>query len=502
MPLALYGFRRYFESLPPSGAPEADSPAASVVGTARLRPLAGAAAALVMQNLSCGYYLLYFSPFAAAYVAWEMTQRRLWRNARVCGQLAAAAALVVAVTVPFLLPYAAVRKQLELGRSTGEVVRYSADVYSYLTAFSEQPMWGRVIHFFPKAEGDLFPGVTPVLLALAGLVSALLVAARGTRQMTESRPRRWSGVALLVMAAFHVAGAIAVVFMRRVSLDAGFFVIRMSDATQLLLRAVILSAVALAVWPRLRATAAVFAKQRGFPLVALIAAVWLSLGPLPQTLGRRVGLAGPYALLYNYVPGFDGVRAPARLGMVAMLMLAVLAGFGAERLDRRRLRPLLAIVAVLFLAESLVLPFTVNGSSVVRGYNTPEPRLHRPQRAPMVYREVAKQAPDAVVAELPLGQPDYDLRSMYYSTVHWRRLLNGYSGFFPARYGELTSALSDVPTHPRIALDALRASGASIVLVHENAYVGGDGGETTAALRQLGLTELFRDGGDVLLKLP
>ena len=43
MPFVLYGLRRHF-------------------ATGRLRPLAGAAAAWIAQNLSCGYYLLFFSP--------------------------------------------------------------------------------------------------------------------------------------------------------------------------------------------------------------------------------------------------------------------------------------------------------------------------------------------------------------------------------------------------------------------------------------------------------
>ena len=34
-------------------------------------------------------------------------------------------------------------------------------------------------------------------------------------------------------------------------------------------------------------------------------------------------------LLYDYVPGFNGVRVPARYAMIAGLFLAVLAGYGA-----------------------------------------------------------------------------------------------------------------------------------------------------------------------------
>ena len=46
MPFALFGFRRYFEAR-------------------RALPLAGGAAAWLLQNLSCGYYLMYFAPVVA-----------------------------------------------------------------------------------------------------------------------------------------------------------------------------------------------------------------------------------------------------------------------------------------------------------------------------------------------------------------------------------------------------------------------------------------------------
>ena len=46
MPFTLYGFRRFFD-------------------TRRAASLAGATAAWIAQNLSCGYYLLFFSPVAS-----------------------------------------------------------------------------------------------------------------------------------------------------------------------------------------------------------------------------------------------------------------------------------------------------------------------------------------------------------------------------------------------------------------------------------------------------
>jgi hypothetical protein len=119
-----------------------------------------------------------------------------------------------------------------------------------------------------------------------------------------------------------------------------------------------------------------------------------------------------------------------------------------------------------------------------------------------VYKVFAREAPDGVLAELPLGESDFDLRAMFYSIAHWRPLVNGYSGFYPPHYGRLALATSDVPRFAETALQALRAQGATHVLVHEGSYLDGRGPNTSAALVQLGATELYREGPDVLLRLP
>jgi len=103
--------------------------------------------------------------------------------------------------------------------------------------------------------------------------------------------------------------------------------------------------------------------------------------------------------------------------------------------------------------------------------------------------------------ELPIGQPDYDLRAMYYSTVHWRPVVNGYSGFFPPHYGLLVGALSEMGRHPEVSLQALTASRATHAIVHEGAYLGAEGAEASALLRGAGAVEIFREGSDVLFLL-
>src|SRR5678816_1053341 len=101
MPFAMYGFRRFFES-------------------GRTRALVGATAAVVLQGLSSGYYLLYFSPFVLAYVVWEMWRKGRLRDRRTWFALIAAAAVAAVVIAPFVVPYIRASRELELSRSLSE----------------------------------------------------------------------------------------------------------------------------------------------------------------------------------------------------------------------------------------------------------------------------------------------------------------------------------------------------------------------------------------------
>lgn len=474
MPFALYGLRRYFD-------------------TGRARPLAGAAASLVALHHSSLYFMLYFAPFAAAYVLWELVQRGLWRRWQTLAGLAAAATAVMVLTVPLLLPYLAVRETLELGRTRGETIRYSADVYSYATAAPTQMVWGGTARAFPKPEGELFPGLTTLMLALLGLG----LWRRETSIAADARP--WLVWILRAALVLHLFAIAAVLLFRRLRLDLGVFSLSISDANQLLIRAAILAVLIALISAAARVRMRSFLRSRGFFVFALIAAAWLSLGPAPRSLGVPIELAAPYALLHEHVPGYDGLRVPARLATVVTLMLSVLAGFGAcvigsalaspGRQRNGRTAAVFGIVCALALAESVILPLPVEA-------------LARPARAPAAYHALAREPASTVVAELPLGEVEGDLRAMFFGLAHRRPVLNGYSGFFPPHYALLKVALSDVGAHPDIALAALSQQGATHVLVHEAAGPAGSGARTTAVLKERGAVEIFRDGADAVLRLP
>jgi len=492
MPFALYGFRRYFD-------------------TRRAWPLAGAALALVAQNWSCGYFLLYFAPFAAAYVVYEVADRDLWRDVRVWASLGAAGALVAGATVPLLLPYLELRRLGFEARPIDEVVRYSADVYSYLTAHEAQSWWGAIARAFPKPEGELFPSLIPVLLALSGIAAHARITWAVTRARGEEADvpawRRALVFAAAAVLAWQLLSMIVILAHARLDWQIGPVAIRARSLTSALAIAVPAAVVLMACSRRARAfIRGVPGSAFAFAVVGVVAAFWLSLGPAAFSHGVRLDGDGPYAWLFRHVPGFDGLRVPARMGMLVMLCLAVLAGYGALAVERafraRRPGAVLAIIGLLFLVEASPAPIGLNGTWPASGLNPPPVPLFAAGGPPAIYRDVAALPDRAVVAEFPFGDEQYDLRYMLYSSAHWRPLINGYSGGFPRSHAVNRAALGRVLDDPATAWRVLAASGATHAIVHEDVYPAGKGATVSAWLVSHGAREVAGSGADRLFELP
>jgi hypothetical protein len=451
MPFVLYGLRRYFD-------------------TRRLRPLVGATAALVAQNLSCGYFLLFFAPVVMAYALFEMLSRGVWRDVRVWGSLAASAAVSVLVTLPFLLPYVELRQMGFKPRAIEEVAAYSADVYGYLTAAAESRLWGGLVRAFPKSEAELFPSFAALLLATAGIVPgarAAWVASRDVPAPTGILRKVTYGL----VAVFGLYCVLAVLILAGYGFNSiGPIPISVRNLVRTAWLAATLGLFLLAFAPRARAFASTSVRSLwGFGLVAAFAAFVLSLGPVIRTQGEFLTDRGPYVFLYSYVPGFDGLRVPARYGMLVMLFLAILAGLGAAAIERRWRRGGIAalVLGLCVLVEASAAPILVNGMGPEADYVTPPAQL---SHVPPVFPFIKTLPRDSVIAEFPFGQWTFELRYMYYSTHHWRPLINGYSGTFPLGYKLMTEALRRPHQNPERAWEALANSGATHVVLHQGAY--------------------------------
>jgi hypothetical protein len=487
MPFVLFGLRRYFV-------------------TRRTSALAGAAVALVAQNLSNGYFLLFFAPFAVAYALFEMSARKLLTDVRVWVALAAAAAGVTAFTVPFLLPYLELR-HLGLGpRVLNEVKSFSADVLGYWTSPGESHVWGTVMRAYPKAEGDLFPTLSALLLAGVGAAGSISVAwtwARN-RPAASSRARRpgvWTAVA---------GRALYALFLVMILWGNGFsrlgpFPISVRNLWRNLQVLAALGGILLLVSPRARS----FLRQwlgslAAFALIAAAAAFLLSLGPEVRTGGRLIGEVGPYQFLYDHVPGYDGLRVPARFAMIVMLFLSMAAGLGAAVVERRyRLGGGIALtLGTIAVIEALAAPIGLNGTVAEGRYRTPPARVYTGDQVPGVYRFLGSlPAPGTVVVEFPLGEWAYELRYVFYSSAHWHPLLNGYSGHFPLSYNMNATHLRHPLDYPDASWDTLIRSGATHAVVHEMYYRDDEGARIGRWLIGNGARLIGEFGGDRVFQL-
>jgi hypothetical protein len=165
-----------------------------------------------------------------------------------------------------------------------------------------------------------------------------------------------------------------------------------------------------------------------------------------------------YAMLYDSLPLLKAVRAVSRFGYLAVLAVAFLAAFGIADLRRRlpvRWWPATAVAMLAIISlEPLVAPIHFTPSSGV----------------PAIYESVASE-PDAVVAELPMpgGSAWFgNARYMLNSTKHWRKMINGYSGFAPLSFHEHGAALAQFPAPSSIA--ALQTIGVTHVFVHLDGF--------------------------------
>ena len=244
-----------------------------------------------------------------------------------------------------------------------------------------------------------------------------------------------------------------------------------------------------------------------FSAITLFAFV-MSLGPEIHAMGRSVATTNLYAAFYTLVPGFDGVRVPARYATIVTLGLAGLAALGMAAIDRRHQARAGVVAGLLILIEALAVPMPINQNSTdykQAGLTPLPPSVAMGAAAPEVYRFVSQLPASAVLLELPLGEPAFDVRYMFYSTLHWRRLVNGYSGGFPSSYEMLTESLKDASTRPDRAWQAITASAATHVIVHEGSYANDGGRRLSDFLRAHGAHDVATFGSDrvfLLLRHP
>ena len=239
-------------------------------------------------------------------------------------------------------------------------------------------------------------------------------------------------------------------------------------------------------------------------VLLLALAFWLSLGPVVKSGDEVLAWPGLYAYLHNYVPGYSALRVPARFASLFFVFLALVAAIGVNVIERRsRVLGHVAACAVIIAFLLRGTPDTLQMNAVLpsEGLVTPPPAYLTPSATlPPIYRAVSSLEPGAILAELPFGAPWYEVRFLFFSATHQRRLLNGYSGVFPPSYLARQRVLLRPLLDPERSAQAL--GGATHVVVHRGAWADDTGARVGAWLEQFGATRIFEADGAALYALP
>ena len=146
--------------------------------------------------------------------------------------------------------------------------------------------------------------------------------------------------------------------------------------------------------------------------------MWLlSLGPKPALHGAPLGVPGPYAVL-ALLPGFDGMRVPARFWMVTVVCLAACAALALARIESPRARRVVFVLAAVGLL--------VDGWPAAIGVVAAPPmRVTHVQAA----------------ARLGLPVRPTETETMYGAIAQDRPVFNGYSGYTAPQHAALVDML-------------------------------------------------------------
>lgn len=195
----------------------------------------------------------------------------------------------------------------------------------------------------------------------------------------------------------------------------------------------------------------------------------ISLGPVlhlgRQTIHEPFPIPLPYILFYYLLPGFQGFRNSARWEMVFILAMAIAIALVLHQI-LKKYSPLKQRIIYMFLFVTVIAEF-----------NFPMQFVPMPQREafPKLYSWLQTIPEDAAIIHLPIynwGWWPYtqeELWREYYGTLHFRKTVNGYTGFSPPPWQKIvTDVTANFPSDHSV--NELKQLGVQYIIVHTDEY--------------------------------
>ena len=224
--------------------------------------------------------------------------------------------------------------------------------------------------------------------------------------------------------------------------------------------------------------------QRRWTMIVLV----LALASFLFAQGPRTSLWGwsPYSWLMEWYPGLSKVRSPFRFTVFFQIAIVLLAAQGAALMTPAALQKICSWCRIKAAQPELQsarwktwlwsLPLiTVTGLTLYETWphRSPEyllPQMERHRGWCTWLVENATESTPIVCFPFPTGRSveDYLDHSlwMYLGLQHQRPIVNGYAGYFPERFHDWQTDLSDFPDQK--SLEALEAEGVSLCVIRHD----------------------------------
>jgi len=463
------------------------------------RNLLGIGFFYILQVYSCAYYGEYLALFLGLFILYFAIKKGFWRMPGFWAKMVILLAVCSLALLPYFYPFLRIHKKMLFFRPMWEVKFFSAELQHFLAVPAWNLAWGWLAGNLGAQEWQLYPGSVPLLLTVFLVINKW----KGPKPEASSQPLPKKKKIFFF---WDVANIILLAFLLFVGISRGFkftlgeLSISVHKLRNPFLLLILSLCLRIALDQSLRFRLKKFLQatnlsQRFFLFIVILA--WLlSLGPIIRCFGREI-ISGPYGFLYEWIPGFRSLRVPSRFVVLMMFGLTALSGWGAaiflEKFKSVKSKTLVSVIlGMLILLDYASFPI-------------PLARIRAGSEIPAIYSKVKNLPEDAVIIELPMPAHDWDEFQeaiyVYYSIYHWKKILNGYSGFSPPGYRIVREAMEYFPSEQ--TFEMLRDLGVSHVLVHTQDFRAERGREVINRLKSFrSLIELIgQSQGDFLFRL-
>jgi hypothetical protein len=427
-----------------------------------------------LQAVSCSYHAVFIALFIVFFVIYFAYQKGWLIRREFWIQMSAAGLLLSVFLLPIFYPYITVRQKMPFSRPLEDAELYAAEAKDFLSVPSFNRTYGKWMGEATELEKTIFPGLVPLVLTSLWWLNR-------KRRRSETPPKKRP---FLLWDIFNISIILLISWLARnegfdlafrgqkilsvhsvnnpliiLGISLGLRVFLGRKTLGLRVHKIFNGPIGQRLGPKPGSDETL---SQNFYLFSAVMGALLAMGPILTVFGQRI-IEGPYYFFYYLFPGFNGLRVPPRISIIIMMGLAVLsaqalADFMREKAPGARRFWIAFFMGALLIVEYLSIPL-------------PLARAKKKEEIPPIYASIRKLTAGTVLLKFPLPEENqyiFDSETMYYSIYHWRRLVNGYSAYFPPGYLMIREAMEFFPSEETFVL--LDDLGVDYVLVQTGGH--------------------------------